>query len=192
MPLHATYITLVTLFCYTRIMNETNDTAALQLTPVDLKGKKVLIVEDEAPLRKALVDIFTLEGFSVLSAENGQLGLDLALKEKPDVILLDIIMPIMDGLTMLSHLREDKEYGAGASVVMLSNLGMFNEQVSRGVNIVAPAFYLVKTNWAITDVVKKVQLLLLNLEQRKRALEQKEAADRTDGSEAMVANVILP
>jgi DNA-binding response OmpR family regulator len=123
-------------------------------------GKKVLIVEDEAPLRNALVDVFTLEGFTVLEANDGQQGLEIALREKPDMILLDIIMPIMDGMTMLRELRKDKAYGETASVIILTNLGMFNEEVSKGVNVVEPAFYLVKTNWAIEDVVKKVKTVL--------------------------------
>ena len=122
--------------------------------------QKVLIVEDEAPLRNALVDVFTLEGFQVLEARDGKEGLEIALKEKPDVILLDVIMPVMDGMTMLKKLREDREYGVNAPVIVLTNLGMFSERVSKDVNMADPAFYLVKTNWAIDDVVKKVRTLL--------------------------------
>ena len=67
-------------------------------------NKKILIVEDEAPLRNAVTDILTFEGFTVFQAKNGQEGLDLALKEHPDLILLDLMMPIMDGPALIQAL----------------------------------------------------------------------------------------
>ena len=73
--------------------------------------KKILIVEDEAPLRNAISDILSFEGFTVFQAKNGQEGLDAALLEHPDLILLDLMMPVMDGLTMLEKLRQDQAYG---------------------------------------------------------------------------------
>jgi len=82
--------------------------------------KIILIVEDEAPLRQALADKLGREGFKVLEAVNGQEGLERALKEHPDLILLDIAMPIMDGTTMLKNLRKDK-WGKRVSVIILTN-----------------------------------------------------------------------
>ena len=69
--------------------------------------KKILIVDDEPALLTALVDKFTRAGYTVGIAENGKEGLKLALKNRPDLILLDIIMPVMDGITMLYKLRKD-------------------------------------------------------------------------------------
>src|SRR3990167_10306088 len=85
-------------------------------------NKKVLIVEDEAPLRNAVTDILTFEGFTVFQGKNGQEGLDIALKEHPDLILLDLMMPVMDGLTMLGKLRQDPDWGKDASVILLTNI----------------------------------------------------------------------
>jgi len=65
---------------------------------------KILIVEDEAPLRQAMVDKFNREGFWVFSAKDGEEGLNLAVQEHPNIILLDIIMPRVDGLSMLQTL----------------------------------------------------------------------------------------
>jgi DNA-binding response OmpR family regulator len=135
--------------------------------------KKILIVEDEAPLRNALYDMLTHEGFAVLSAKDGQEGIDYALKEKPDIILLDLVMPVMDGMTMLKLLRADKEYGEKVPVIVLSNVGVFDERVTKEVNTANPAFYLVKANWPIEGVLNKVKTILSNIEMRKSSPETK-------------------
>lgn len=76
------------------------------------KEHTILIVEDDVPELNALRDKFTHEGFSILEAKNGEEGLATALREHPDLILLDIIMPVMDGMTMLVNLRKDP-WGGG-------------------------------------------------------------------------------
>ena len=81
--------------------------------------KIILIVEDDRSLLHALTDKFKLEGFHVLNSENGKEGLEMALKEEPDAILLDILMPIMDGLTMLGELRQANSWGRRVPVVIL-------------------------------------------------------------------------
>lgn len=70
---------------------------------------KVLVIEDEPDMRRNLTTILRLEKFEVLSAENGRAGLDLVARQRPDVILCDVMMPEMDGHAVLSHLRADKE-----------------------------------------------------------------------------------
>ncbi len=82
---------------------------------MDTQTKKILVVEDDVPELNALRDKFTREGFSILTAKNGEEGLAIALREHPDLILLDIIMPVMDGITMLVKLREDSWGGGGNS-----------------------------------------------------------------------------
>src|SRR3989338_4953265 len=82
---------------------------------------KVLIVEDEIELLEVLADRFKQEGFIVLSARNGEEGLQLALEELPDIILLDLIMPKMDGMTALKKLRQDPK-GKDVPVILLTNL----------------------------------------------------------------------
>lgn len=115
---------------------------------------KILIVEDERPLLKALEDKLTSEGFEVLSAVNGRDGLSTALEEKPDLILLDIVMPIMDGMEMLERLRND-DWGSDVPVILLTNLSegeRLTSALKEGVHD-----YLVKSDWKIEDVVIKIK-----------------------------------
>jgi DNA-binding response OmpR family regulator len=121
-------------------------------------SKKILIVEDESPLRNAVTDILSFEGFQVFQAKNGQEGLDTALKEKPDLILLDLMMPVMDGLSMLEKLREDKPYGAQASVILLTNIND-PDKVAQATSAGSYDF-LVKSDWNIEDVVRKIKARL--------------------------------
>ena len=118
-------------------------------------NKKILIVEDEAPLRNAVSDILSFEGFEVFQATNGQEGLDIALKEHPDLILLDLMMPVMDGLTMLEKLRQDATFGKGAAVILLTNI---NDPEKVAMATEAGSYdFLVKSDWNIEDVVKKIK-----------------------------------
>lgn len=114
----------------------------------------ILIVEDNLPEMNALQDKFTSEGFSVLEAKNGEEGLEVALREHPDLILLDIIMPVMDGMTMLKKLREDA-WGKNTHVIILTNLDS-NEKISEAIEL-GSYKYLIKTNWKLEDVVAKVR-----------------------------------
>ncbi len=117
--------------------------------------KKILIVEDETPLRNAVSDILTFEGFTVFQAKNGQEGLDISLKEHPDLILLDLMMPVMDGLTMLEKLRQDQDFGKSAAVILLTNIND-PEKVAQATEAGSYDF-LVKSDWNIEDVVKKIK-----------------------------------
>ena len=84
------------------------------------KPTTVLIVEDEELIQQALKDKFTFEQFVVLTADNGQSGLEMALEKHPDVILLDLQMPILDGFGVLEKLRADP-WGAQVPIIVLSN-----------------------------------------------------------------------
>lgn len=119
--------------------------------------KKILIVEDEILMRKTLVDGFKKAGFKIIEAENGQKGLDMALQDKPDLILLDVMMPVMSGLEMLEKLRADEE-GKKIKVVILSN---FNDYEKIADAVEKGAFtYLVKSDLAVQDIVIKVTQIL--------------------------------
>jgi DNA-binding NarL/FixJ family response regulator len=74
--------------------------------------KKILVIEDEPEMRRNLVTILKLEKFHPLAAENGRTGLELARKEKPDLILCDIMMPEMDGHAVVQALRTDAQLAA--------------------------------------------------------------------------------
>ena len=113
--------------------------------------KKILLVEDQEFLMKALSDTLVREGFEVLKAYDGAEGLEMAKKNQPDLILLDIIMPVMDGITMLKKLREDA-WGKTAKVIILTNLSSSQAmEASKGANVEE---YLIKSNWKLEDVVR--------------------------------------
>lgn len=118
------------------------------------KNKTILVIEDERAMLQVLVDRFTDEGFSILEAKNGEEGLECAFKKHPDLILLDIILPKMDGITMLKKLRVDN-WGKDVPVIILTNLnhmGTIVEALENGVYD-----FLVKTDWKLEDVVERVK-----------------------------------
>jgi two-component system response regulator MprA len=119
-------------------------------------GQKLLVVEDDVSLQGVLRDKFTLEGFSVIEAKDGEEGLAVALREHPDIILLDIIMPKMDGLTMMKKLRQMDEWGKRVPIILLTNLSADDEKINWAIAENEPAYYLVKSNWSISDLVDKV------------------------------------
>ncbi|MBU0731951.1 response regulator [Patescibacteria group bacterium] len=119
--------------------------------------KSILIVEDDRPILKSLMLKFENEGFEVHQALNGKEGLREALDVHPDVILLDIIMPEMDGMTMLEELRKDK-WGDKAEVLFLTNLSSPNHELKAEEQGVKN--YLLKADWSINDLVKKVNEII--------------------------------
>jgi|SRR3989344_9355157 len=121
------------------------------------KKMTLLVIEDDVPELNALTDKFSREGFVVLQAHNGEEGLESALKNHPDVILLDIVMPKMDGITMLGKLRGD-EWGQRVPVIVLTNLSdgeKISQSIEKGVY-----GYLVKAEWRLEEVVAKVKTKL--------------------------------
>ena len=120
-----------------------------------MKGpKKILIVEDDPSIYMTLYDRFSREGFSVISARNGEEGLTMAIGDQPDLILLDIIMPVMDGVTMLKKLCQN-ERCKNLPVIVLTNLSDEKQIAECMENNVYN--YLVKTDWSLDSVVKKVK-----------------------------------
>lgn len=116
--------------------------------------KKVLIIEDEGSLRMAIRDKLSRENIDLLEAKNGEEGLKVALKDHPDLILLDIVMPRMDGFVMLDNLRQD-EWGKQAQVVILTNLNSEEYILKSFRNEVYD--YIVKTDIRIDDLVSKIK-----------------------------------
>ncbi len=122
-----------------------------------MENKKIiLITEDEKALRNALDDKLQKEGFTILDAENGEEGLALALLEHPDLILLDIVMPKMNGMKMLKELRAD-EWGKTVPVIMLTNLSSADEERNRDITALEPTYYFMKTDIKIEQVVEKIK-----------------------------------
>jgi len=119
------------------------------------KKKKVLIVEDEKAMVETLGQKIRNEGFEVLEANDGVTGLEMATKEKPDLVMLDIIMPKMDGLSCLKNIRESGEWGRKVPILMLTNLSD-PDNVSEAAKYRVYDF-LVKTDWKLDDVVNLVK-----------------------------------
>ena len=121
--------------------------------------KTILIVEDEKILRDAIVDILHLKNFLSLEAKNGVEGVALALEKHPDLILLDLILPEMDGMTAFKKIREDA-WGEKVPVIILTNLSATNEQLVEDMVTHKPMHYLVKSDWKIHDVEYKIEEIL--------------------------------
>lgn len=123
------------------------------------RQKTILIVEDEKSLRDAIVDILRLKNFLPLEAKNGKEGVGIALSKHPDLILLDLIMPVMDGMAALKKIREDS-WGKKVPVVILTNLSATSEQLVEDMVTHKPMHYLIKSDWKLHDVVKKIEEIL--------------------------------
>ncbi len=118
---------------------------------------KILIVEDDQTLRDMYSAKFLSEGFEVIQADNGVDGLDLAKTKKPAAILLDVMMPKLDGFATLKELKADKNMKK-IPVVMLTNLGQ-DEDIKKGKELGA-ADYFVKANQTPSEIVDKVKVLI--------------------------------
>jgi DNA-binding response OmpR family regulator len=124
--------------------------------------KKVLIVDDEAAYLKLLGSVLIKEGYEVIEACDGENGLSLARKHRPDIILLDIRLPKMDGLSLLRNLRED-QYGKTAKVVLLTNIEP-DDSIIRRVLKDKPALYLMKSDIPIPKLVEELRSFILQEE----------------------------
>lgn len=119
--------------------------------------KKVLIAEDDQFISKAYMQGFKRQGFDVILAMDGNEALLKAKTEKPDIILLDLIMPIKNGFEVLKELKEMPDFKY-TPIIILSNLGQ-EADVEKGKNMGATE-YLVKTNSSMHDVIDKVNQYL--------------------------------
>jgi DNA-binding response OmpR family regulator len=120
---------------------------------------KVLLVEDDKMLADMYVTKFSKEGMEIMKADDGAKGLEMAKKEKPDLILLDIIMPKLDGFAVLKELKKDPGMG-GTHILLLTNLGQ-SEDVEKGKQLGADD-YFIKANHTPAEIVEKVKYLLSN------------------------------
>lgn len=124
-----------------------------------MAASKILIVEDDDSIRNLYNTKLTNSGFDVEVAENGQIGLEKAKKFVPELILLDVMMPVMDGFEMLKRLRKEKGFEE-TPVIILSNYGEV-DQMTEGFTTGATD-YLVKAEHTPSDVVDIVRDTLEN------------------------------
>src|SRR4030042_4546721 len=119
---------------------------------------KILLGDDDRLMLKMYQGKFEDDGFNVDVAVDGQMGFDKALEFKPNLILLDVMMPNVDGLEMLKNLKANEETKK-IPVILLTNVGGSDEDVKRGISLGAVA-YMVKAHYDPKDVVKKVKEIL--------------------------------
>lgn len=119
--------------------------------------KSILIIEDEEPLRHALISKLSEDTFRIIEASNGEDGIKQALEQHPDLIILDLLMPRMDGIEFLSDLKQDP-WGATAKVIILSNLSE-QEVVSHAQALIGYP-YFEKSKLQLQDFFETVQNLL--------------------------------
>ena len=127
------------------------------MTKLPQQSANVLLVEDDNFLAQIYKKRFELAGYKVTLAENGEVGLVEVKKKRPDIILLDILMPLMDGFAVLVQLKENPDW-ATIPVVMLTNLGQ-KEDVEKGFALGAED-YLIKAHFKPSETVAKVQAIL--------------------------------
>jgi DNA-binding response OmpR family regulator len=121
--------------------------------------KRILIIEDEEAMQRAIAEALTNQGFVALTASDGIAGLSVCMKEHPDLILLDIFMPKMDGLVMLQKLRADI-WGKTAPVIILTNVNPNSNSVINSVLKNEPAYYLVKSEVKLEGIIDKIKEVL--------------------------------
>jgi DNA-binding response OmpR family regulator len=121
--------------------------------------KTILFIEDESALQKTFGDFSSAKGYKMVSALDGEIGFNLAKKEKPDLILLDIVLPKINGLDVLTKLKEDLETKE-IPVVILTNLEDINN-VGKALELGAMT-YLVKAQYSLEEIFAKIEKVLLN------------------------------
>ena len=127
---------------------------------------RILIVEDELPMRTALADCLGSEGYRTLAAPDGVIGLERAITEKPDLILLDLMMPRLDGFSVCKELRR---LGHTMPILMLTAKGQLEDRV-RGLDLGADD-YLVKP-FSMDELLARVRALLRRSERAAKVLRE--------------------
>ncbi|HLB51901.1 hypothetical protein A3F07_02025 [candidate division WWE3 bacterium RIFCSPHIGHO2_12_FULL_38_15] len=122
---------------------------------------KILVAEDDKFLGKVYKAKFVKEGYEVQSASDGNEVFNILQNFMPDVILLDLIMPIKDGFITLKELKLNDKF-KNIPVIIASNLGQ-KDEIEKGLNLGA-ADYLVKSDTTIEKVIEKVRMHIINRE----------------------------
>lgn len=118
---------------------------------------KILIIEDESALQKTLGDMLTREGYTVIKALDGEIGLRQAKTALPDLIILDLILPKMNGFEVLDALKADPKTETIPVIVQTNLESMDDIQRALGGGV---STYLVKSNYTLEEVMQKVKQAL--------------------------------
>jgi len=120
-------------------------------------AKTILFIEDESALQKTFGDILSQEGYEMVSALDGEVGLRLAKEKKPDLILLDLILPRVHGFEVLKQLKTDPETKKIPIIVLtnLEGIGDVEKAIELGANT-----YLIKAQYSLEEVLEKIKKAL--------------------------------
>jgi PleD family two-component response regulator len=121
------------------------------------QGPKVLVIEDDQFLRDMLVDKLVAEGFGVAEAVDGETGMEVLQKEKPKLVLLDIILPGIDGFEVLQRMQKDPEMSK-IPILIISNLGA-QKDIDKAKELGA-LDYIIKAHFTPGEIIKKVRQAL--------------------------------
>ncbi|TSC75869.1 MAG: two-component system, OmpR family, phosphate regulon response regulator PhoB [Parcubacteria group bacterium Gr01-1014_30] len=119
--------------------------------------KKILIIEDDKFLRELIARKLEKEGYETPQAVDGEEGFKKVVSEKPDLVLLDLILPGIDGFELLSKIKNDDQLSR-IPVIILSNLGQ-REDVDKGLSLGA-IDYLIKAHFTPAEIIEKVKKVL--------------------------------
>jgi len=123
----------------------------------DSMEKTILIIEDDKFLRELIAQKLTKEGYKMSEAVDGEEGIKKVKEEKPDLVLLDLILPGIDGFEVLSKMKDDPSLSQ-IPVIILSNLGQ-KDDVERGLKLGA-VDYLIKAHFTPGEIIEKIKNVL--------------------------------
>ena len=116
--------------------------------------KKILIIEDDKFLRELISQKILKEGYEIVEAVDGEKGLESVKSEKPDLVLLDLILPGIDGFEVLDRIKSDPEVSE-IPVIILSNLGQ-KDDIEKGLKMGAIDF-LIKAHFTPAEIIGKIK-----------------------------------
>ncbi len=126
---------------------------------MDLKPKKIVMIEDDASMREIVIHKLQTNGFEVKEADDGKKGIELILAERPDLVLLDLMIPEIDGFKVLEMVRTNTDASvAKTPIIILSNLWS-NKDILRTKDLKVQA-YLVKAYFTTEEIMNKINEIL--------------------------------
>lgn len=120
-------------------------------------AKKILVVEDDKFLRELIAQKIMKEGYDVIEAVDGEKGAESIKKEKPDLVLLDLILPGIDGFEVLAKMKSDPATNQ-IPVIILSNLGQ-KDDIEKGLEMGAND-YLIKAHFTPGEIMEKISSVM--------------------------------
>ncbi len=125
---------------------------------MDTNAKKILIIDDDEMILQSLASVFTKDGFEVITANDGDKGLEEALNKEPDAIITDIEMKNVSGMVVLGEVRKSGEWGKNVPIVLLTNFDA-DDKIMKGIVEDQPSFYLLKSKVDPNKVLVKIKEL---------------------------------